>query len=102
MQPSQPGRSSRFVGALTVLHDEHARRDECYDERIDGRTAPAATNSRRTGGRNNVPLAIRQQDDFAEHSAFAQHLVRAARLFERQALRDQGLDLALFEQIQQQ
>jgi hypothetical protein len=44
-----------------------------------------------------VPLAVRQQHDLAEHSAFAQHLVRAARLFEGQPLRDQGLDLALFE-----
>jgi hypothetical protein len=30
-----------------------------------------------------VPLAVRQQNNFAEHSAFAQHLVRTARLFER-------------------
>ena len=50
---------------------------------------------------SHVPLAVRQQHDLAEHSAFAQHLVRAARLFERQPLRDQGLDLALFEQVQQ-
>jgi hypothetical protein len=49
---------------------------------------------------SHVPLAVRQQHDLAEHSAFAQHLVRAARLFERQTLRDQGLDLALFQQVQ--
>ena len=47
------------------------------------------------------PLAVRQQHDLAEHSAFTQHVVRAARLFERQPLRDQGLDLALFEQVQE-
>jgi hypothetical protein len=29
----------------------------------------------------DLPLAVRQQHDLAEHSAFAQHLVRAARLF---------------------
>ena len=48
-----------------------------------------------------VRLAVRQQHDLTENSAFAQHLVRAARLFERQPLRDQGLDLALFQQVQQ-
>jgi hypothetical protein len=48
-----------------------------------------------------VPLAARQQHDLAEHAAFAQHLVRVARLFEGQPLRDQGLDRALFEQVQQ-
>ena len=48
-----------------------------------------------------LPLTVRQQHDLAEHSAFAQHFVRAARLLERQPLRDQGLDLALVEQIQQ-
>jgi hypothetical protein len=57
-------------------------------------TSDAATGS-------HVALAVRQQHDLAEHSAFAQHLVRAARLLERQSLRDQGLDLALFEQVQQ-
>ena len=31
----------------------------------------------------HVPLAVRQQYDLAEHSAFAQHLVRPAGLFER-------------------
>jgi hypothetical protein len=46
-------------------------------------------------------LTVWQQRNLAQHSAFAQHLVRAARLFERQPLRDQGLDLALFEQVQQ-
>ena len=50
---------------------------------------------------SHVPLAVRQQHDLAEHSAFAQHFVRAARLFERQPLRDQGLGLAFFEQVQQ-
>jgi len=50
---------------------------------------------------SHLPLAVRQQHDLAEHSALAQHLVRAARLFERQPLRDQGLDLALFQQVQQ-
>ena len=50
---------------------------------------------------SHVPLAVRHQHDFAEHAAFAQHLVRAARLFERQPLCDQRLDLALLEQIQQ-
>jgi hypothetical protein len=30
----------------------------------------------------HVPLAVRHQHDFAEHAAFAQHLVRATRLFE--------------------
>ena len=49
----------------------------------------------------HLPLAVRQQHDLAEHSAFAEHLVRAARLFERQPLRDQRLDLALFQQVQQ-
>jgi hypothetical protein len=48
-----------------------------------------------------IRLAVRQQHDLAEHSAFAQHLVRAARLFEGQPLRDQRLDPALFEQVQQ-
>jgi hypothetical protein len=48
-----------------------------------------------------IVLYVRQQHDLAKHSAFAQRLVRAARLFERQPLCDQGLDLALFEQIQQ-
>src|SRR5262245_13572166 len=43
---------------------------------------------------STVPLAVWQQHDLAEHSTFAQHLVRAARLFERQPLRDPGLDLA--------
>ena len=33
---------------------------------------------------SHVPLAVRQQHDLAQHSAFAQHLVRAARPFERQ------------------
>ena len=47
------------------------------------------------------PLAVWQKYDLAEHSAFAQHLVRVTRLFERQPLRDQGLDLAFFEQVQQ-
>ena len=49
-----------------------------------------------------VALAVREQHDLAEHSAFAQHLVGAPRLFEGQPLRDQGLDLAFFEQVQQQ
>ena len=47
----------------------------------------------------HVPLAVRQKHDLAKHSAFAQHLVRASCLFERQSLRDQGLDLALFVQV---
>ena len=51
--------------------------------------------------RAHVALAVRQQHDLAEYSTFAQHLVRAPRRFERQSLRDQGLDLALFEQLQQ-
>jgi hypothetical protein len=50
---------------------------------------------------NLVLLAVRQQHDLAKHPAFAQHLVRAARLFERQPLRNKGLDLALFEQVEQ-
>src|SRR5262249_6547365 len=50
---------------------------------------------------SQVPLAVRQQHDLAEHSAFPQHLVRSARLFERQPLRNQRLDLALFEQVEQ-
>jgi len=46
-------------------------------------------------------LTVRQQHDLADNSPFTQHLMRAARLLERQPSRDQGLDLALFEQIQQ-
>ena len=46
---------------------------------------------------SQISLVVWQQYDLAEHSAFAQHLVCAARVFERQPSRDQGLDFALFE-----
>ena len=62
-------------------------------------TARGKLETRRPG--RHAPLAVRHQHDFAEHAAFAQHLVRAARLLEWQPLCDQWLDLALFEQIQQ-
>jgi hypothetical protein len=39
--------------------------------------------------------------DLSEDSAVAEHLVCAARLFERQPLCDQGLNTALFQQLQQ-
>lgn len=45
-------------------------------------------------------LAVGQQHDLPEDPALAQHLVRVARLFERQPLRDQRLDLSLFEKVQ--
>jgi hypothetical protein len=45
--------------------------------------------------------AVRQQHDLAEHSAFAEHIVRAAGLLERQPLRDQRLDLPLYEQAKE-
>jgi hypothetical protein len=50
---------------------------------------------------SHLQLSVRLQHDFAEHPAFAQHLVRAADLLEQQPLGNEGLDFALFEQVQQ-
>jgi hypothetical protein len=48
-----------------------------------------------------LALSVRHQHNLAEHPAPCQHLVRASRFIERQPLRDQGFDLALFEQVQE-
>ena len=51
--------------------------------------------------RETAALAVRQQHDLAEHSAFAQHLVRAARLLSGNRWAIRGLILPCFEQVQQ-
>lgn len=82
--PREPSTAPRTTNSVTIRRPAL----DCLDVR-----APLP------GGR--IPLSVWQQYDLAEHSAFAQHLVRLARLFERQASRDQGLYLSLFEQVQQ-
>ena len=47
-------------------------------------------------------LAIWQKHYLAEHSTLAQHFVRVARLFERQPLRDEKIDLTSDQQLLQQ
>jgi len=87
------GRVESHVGFIE-LHDA---RMACAGENLIVKVVRSDSERQDLG----VPLAVWQQYDLAEHSAFAQHLMRAASLFEWQPLRDQGLDLALFQQIQQ-
>jgi len=54
-----------------------------------------------TAETGSCSLAVRQQHYFPEHSALSQHLVRSARLLDRNPLRDQTLDLAFLKQVQQ-
>src|SRR5689334_22393302 len=44
---------------------------------------------------------VGQQHDLSEHAAFTQHFVCAARLLERKPLRDEWLDLAISQKIEQ-
>src|SRR5512132_1189494 len=61
------------------------------------RSAPGANQSATV----SQPLPVAPQHDLARHAALRERFLRLPRLREREALRDDGIDLALHEQLEQ-
>src|SRR5262245_40244180 len=86
---SEAARRLRSAGGFARAEVGKRRRvRRCRGQQAHEVTQKSCPKSQPTNEPLPTSLAVRQQRDLAEHSPFAQHLVRTARLFEWQPLRD--------------